>query len=105
MAYDYMFNFQSLNITKSFICASGITSEKGVSDYNMEEAITRKKILEISNQIFIAADSSKFGRDVTVGICPIDKIDYIVTDSSVNKNTLAAFKKLRCKLIFADQPI
>ena len=29
----------------AFICTSGITLEKGISDYNFEEALTRKKSL------------------------------------------------------------
>ena len=47
IAYDYLFNFSELNILKAFICASGITIEKGISDYNLEEAHTRKKIIEL----------------------------------------------------------
>ncbi|MDQ7863069.1 hypothetical protein RCO48_24655 [Peribacillus frigoritolerans] len=43
VAFDYLFNFSELNISKAFICASGITVEKGISDYNLEEANTRKK--------------------------------------------------------------
>ncbi|WP_369900052.1 hypothetical protein [Bacillus manliponensis] len=46
VVYDYIFNFGELNILKAFICASGITIEKDISDYNLEEAITRKKSLK-----------------------------------------------------------
>src|SRR3546814_7881557 len=52
VTYDYLFNFSELNIQKSFICASGITSENGVSDFDMQEAVTRKKMIERSKEIF-----------------------------------------------------
>ena len=55
VAPDYLFNFHELNITKAFICASGITLQNGVSDYNMEEAITRKKIIERSKEVIVVA--------------------------------------------------
>ncbi|MFC7679146.1 DeoR/GlpR family DNA-binding transcription regulator [Paenibacillus sp. GCM10028914] len=102
VAYDYMFNFNQLNILKAFICASGITIEKGISDYNLEEAITRKKIIEISKEIYIAADSTKFGKDVTVSIAHLDQIDTLVTDTHLNKNTIQQFRKINTNLVIAE---
>lgn len=99
VAYDYLFNFAQLNISKAFIGTSGITAKKGITDYNMEEAITRKKIIEISNEIFIASDSSKFGKDVTINICPAENLDYIITDSLLSEEHIKEFKNLNCKII------
>lgn len=101
IAYDYLFNFSGLNILKAFICASGITVEKGISDYNLEEALTRKKIIELSKEIYVAADHTKFGKDVTIGIAPLDKIDYIITDSGLNRNWLQQFRNERTNLILS----
>ena len=101
VTFEYLFNFSELNILKAFICTSGITVEKGISDYNLEEALTRKKIIELSKEVYVAADSTKFGRDVTVGIASIDKIDYIVTDQNLNKNFIDQFKKTSTNLIIS----
>ena len=103
IAYDYLFNFNELNILKAFICTSGITIEKGISDYNLEEALTRKKIIQLSKEIYVAADYTKFGKDVTVGIAPLDKIDYIITDANLNKNWLNHFKKTNTNLIISKE--
>nr|WP_285765879.1 DeoR/GlpR family DNA-binding transcription regulator [Peribacillus sp. SI8-4] len=101
VAFDYLFNFSELNITKAFICASGITIEKGISDYNLEEANTRKKIIELSQQAFVAADSSKFGKDVTIGIAPLDKIDYIITDDHLHEAFITSFKDTGIHLLLS----
>ena len=101
IAYEYLFNFDELNIVKSFICTSGITIEKGISDYNFEEAITRKKIIELSSQTFVAADSSKFGNDVTVAIAPLSQIDYIITDERISENLMRQFSQIGTSLICA----
>ena len=103
VSYDYLFNFESLNISKSFICAGGVTVEKGISDYNMEEAITRKNILEISNEVFVAADSSKVGRDVPINICGIDKVNYLITDEAIDDSAAHSFENSSCQLIIADK--
>ncbi|WP_026884767.1 DeoR/GlpR family DNA-binding transcription regulator [Clostridium akagii] len=103
VTYDYIFNFSELNIQKSFICAGGITAENGISDFNMQEVVTRKKIIERSKTIYVAADSSKFGRDVMISIAPLDKIDFIITDSSLSKNLINSFKKSKTLLILASK--
>ena len=102
VTYDYIFNFSQLNIQKSFICVGGITAENGVSDFNMQEAVTRKIIIERSKEVFAAADSSKFDRDVTINIAALNKINYIITDAYLNKNTANSFKKATTKLILAE---
>lgn len=101
VTYDYIFNFSELNIQKSFICAGGITIENGISDFNMQEAVTRKIIIERSKQVFVAADSSKFQRDVMINITPLSKIDYVITDSQLNRNTINSFSKTTTTLILA----
>jgi DeoR/GlpR family transcriptional regulator of sugar metabolism len=102
IAYDYLFNFSELNILKAFICASGITLEKGISDYNLEEAQTRKKIIDLSKEVYVAADYTKFGKDVTIGIASLDKIGYIITDRNIDRSFLQKFKTKRTSLIIAE---
>jgi DeoR family transcriptional regulator, fructose operon transcriptional repressor len=103
VTYDYMFDFSVLNIQKSFICASGISAQKGISDYNLQEVVTRKMIIERSEEVFVVADSSKFGRDVTIGVAPVSRIDYIITDANLNKNLVADFSRSKVKLILAGE--
>jgi DeoR family transcriptional regulator, fructose operon transcriptional repressor len=102
VAYDYIFNFDELNILKAFICASGITTERGISDYNLEEAVTRKKIIELSKEVYVAADHTKFGKEVTVRIAPLEKIDYIVTDQHVSPHWIEEFNSCNTKLLVSE---
>lgn len=102
VTYDYIFNFSQLNIQKSFICAGGITVENGISDFNMQEAVTRKTIIERSKEVFVAADSSKFHKDVTINIALLSKISYLITDSHLDKNTVNRFKKTKTTLFLAE---
>ncbi|MGM0852559.1 MAG: DeoR/GlpR family DNA-binding transcription regulator [Bacillota bacterium] len=102
VAYDYIFNFDELNIVKAFICASGITTERGISDYNLEEAVTRKKIIELSKEVYVAADHTKFGKEVTVRIAPLEKIDYIVTDQNVSPHWIEEFNSCKTKLLVSE---
>ncbi len=102
VTYDYLFNFAALNIQKSFICAGGITVKNGISDFNMQEAVTRKIIIERSQEVFVAADSSKFDKDVAINIVALNRINYIITDSHLNRNTMNNLKKAKINLILAE---
>ncbi len=68
----------------------------------MEEAITRKKMIELSNEIYVAADSTKFGKNVTIGIAPLSEIDYVITDHNINKLFINQFKKTNTNLIVLE---
>ncbi|MEK5230949.1 DeoR/GlpR family DNA-binding transcription regulator [Lysinibacillus sp. FSL K6-0232] len=88
---DFLFRFDHLNINKAFICASGVSLKKGISDFNLEEAMTRKQIIAISQAVYIAADSSKFNKDVAIQVCSINDIDLLITDDSLAKETVQYF--------------
>lgn len=100
-SHDHLFQFHPFNIEKAFICASGITIEKGISDYNLEEAITRKKMIDLANEVYVACDSSKFGKDVRISIAPLDCINHIVTDENIANPFIREFAKLPTKLLIA----
>lgn len=102
VSFDYLFNFSGLNIRKSFIGASGITIENGISDFNMQEAVTRKTIVERSDTVFVVADSSKFAKDVTIRIAQLDQVQYIITDSDLDKRIANAFKKTSTQVYLTE---
>lgn len=99
VTYNYMFNFSQINIQKCFICAGGLTIDNGVSDYNMQEVETRKEILKRSKEIFVAADSSKFGVDCLINVAPLDTIDHIVTNNDLDCRYIDYFNELHTTLI------
>lgn len=94
ISYDFLFNFNRLNIDKAFICCSGISFEKGITDYSFEEIETRRKILNISNQKFLTADSSKCDQIVTVKICELTDIDTLISDDDLDNRFKVKLEKV-----------
>ncbi|MFJ5765349.1 DeoR/GlpR family DNA-binding transcription regulator [Lysinibacillus sp. NPDC093210] len=95
---DFLFRFDHLNINKAFICASGVTLEKGISDFSIEEAMTRKQLINISQTVYVVTDSSKFNKDVAIQVCPLDQVDMIITDNKLSKDTLKQYTEAGIKL-------
>lgn len=99
---DFLFRFDHLNINKAFICASGVTLEKGISDFSLEEAMTRKQLINISQTVYVATDSTKFNKDVAIQVCPLDEVNMILTDNGLPKETLHQFTEAGIQLKVVD---
>lgn len=96
--------FQNFRVDKAIISASGVTVQNGITDYDVNEANVRRKMIEIASQSILVADSSKFSEDTFIKVCPLDRIGTIVTDWKIPKQTEEEFKSLPSKLIVA-QPV
>ncbi|KKD23954.1 MULTISPECIES: DeoR/GlpR family DNA-binding transcription regulator [Staphylococcus] len=90
-SFDFLFNFDQLNIDKAFICCSGISLDKGVTDFNLEEVETRRKILDISKYTYLTADSTKIDKVVTVKICDISSLDFLISDKYLESKTASLY--------------
>lgn len=76
------------------ISAVGI-DEQGAMCASSDEGIIMSEMINASAKVILIADSSKFGKKAVFRHCPIDSIDYIVTDSSnpIPEKILKAIKK------------
>jgi len=81
------------NINKAVISAGAISVENGLSDYSLDEARMRRKLIERANQSILVVDSSKFGEDATFQVCPLSEISTIITGKTIDENTLTELKK------------
>ncbi|MGE7997102.1 hypothetical protein ACQKOF_00200 [Lysinibacillus sp. NPDC093190] len=48
-------------------------------------------MINISQTVYIAADSSKFNKDVAIQVCPVNEVDMIITDYALSKDTINHF--------------
>ena len=85
-SFDFLFNFDHLNIEKAFICCSGFSSNNGITDYSLEEVETRRRILKMSKISYLTADSSKMNKAVTIKICDFNELDILICDNELNEH-------------------
>lgn len=72
---------RQLHVDKLVLGAGGITLDRGLAYFDIDEVAVRRALLEIADTVIVAADHSKFGRDNTVSLAPIERVDVIVTDA------------------------
>ena len=90
-----------MRIDKAFMGVSALDIDYGMTTANVEEAQTRKKIIEASNKIIAVTDHSKFGKQNFIFVTPIEKIDVIVTDKGISPQIKKEMERKGVEVIVA----
>lgn len=86
-------SIDSYNCDKVFISCKGIDLEKGVTDGNDETGSVKQKMISAASKVYLAVDSTKFGKVAFSKICEMSEIDIIVTDKKPERKWLELFEK------------
>lgn len=90
------------NVDKAFIGIGGISLEKGVCDYHVQEANLRRTFLEQSQMTVGLADYSKIGVKALNHICGIQDLDVLVTDSHADRQFINRMRAQELQVIVAE---
>ncbi len=72
-------------VDKAFISVGGISPERGISDYDINETGMSRRMIEAASRTIVLADESKLGKEAFVEIAPLDKLHVIVSNTAVPK--------------------
>ena len=75
------------NFTKAFLGASGVTVEHGFTVSDPEDAALKALAAERARQVYMLADSSKFGRSGAAVVFPVEEAS-IITDRPLGREYL-----------------
>jgi DeoR family myo-inositol catabolism operon transcriptional repressor len=70
------------NISKAFMACTGLSIRQGLTNASKEEYLIKKAVIENSVQCFALADHSKFDSFSLMTYCPLERIDYLITDQT-----------------------
>lgn len=96
-------NLSNFYANKLIMGLAGITLENGITDFHMGEANLRRLMIQQSEHTIAVADSSKFGVKAMNYICPIDKVDYLVTSNVTPEDTIADYRAQGLHVIVAEK--
>lgn len=92
---------QHLAADKLFQGVDGIDIQIGFTTPSIEEAQISRKMMKISGQSIVLADSSKFGRRSLSVIGQISDADTIITDDGVDHNYVKSLTDMGLEVIIA----
>ncbi len=94
-------NLRSFHVDKVFLGVDGFDTRNGIYTPNMEEAHLNEIMIEIANEVIVLADSSKFNKKSLAFICPVNKINTVVTDAGITAEDKKRLEDLDVKVIIA----
>lgn len=88
-------------VDKVFIGVDGFDTTQGIFTPNIDEASLNQVMIDISKEVILVADSSKFKRRSLAFICPLSKINIVITDENISKEDLKKLQDANIKVIIA----
>lgn len=77
-AVDFIEQFR---VDFALVGISGIDDDGSLLDFDYQEVRVSRAIIDNARQVFLAADSSKFGRNAVVRLGPLSLVSRVFTDS------------------------
>ncbi|MBN8650478.1 MAG: DeoR/GlpR transcriptional regulator [Cytophagales bacterium] len=76
-------SLRNFNVDKAFLGVDGFDPRKGVYTPNVEEARLNEIMIEVSREVILLTDSSKFNKRSFAFICAVSEIDKVITDNKI----------------------
>lgn len=86
---------EGLTLDVALIGVDGIDTEHGCTTHHEVEAHTNATLIARARQVIVVADSTKVGASAFARICPIDRVDELITDRGANVRALRALRDAR----------
>jgi DeoR/GlpR family transcriptional regulator of sugar metabolism len=92
------------NTDLAVIGAAGISSRRGVSELDDNEAEVIREALEHTGEVMVISDGSKFGATALATVTGIARVNRIVTDISAPADELSEIRMMGVTVVVAATP-
>lgn len=93
--------FEQLTFDTLLLTSGGIDVDAGVTEYEYDDAETKRAALRSAKRTVLVADSSKLGAVAFVRLCPVEDVDIVVTDSTAAVEHVDALRAVGIEVIVA----
>jgi DeoR/GlpR family transcriptional regulator of sugar metabolism len=94
--------YADFHVDKAFIGVGGMSLEDGLTEYNLEDALVKKPLLQNAHQRIVVADSSKIGRTTFTSVAPLSMVNTYITDSDIDRDTLKSLQAMGIEVLIAE---
>lgn len=91
--------FQDVHADVAFLGTGGVAPEAGLTDFYLDEVVTRRVILANASQSYALADTSKLGKVAPHRVCQLDELSAVITDERPPRSLAGAIRDTGVQLI------
>jgi DeoR family transcriptional regulator of aga operon len=92
-------SLRGLHADRLFLGVDGLDPEIGLMTPDVVEAQLNAVMIQVSREVIVAADSTKFQRRSLSVIAKVDAVHKVITDSAVGPEVLAALRARNVEVI------
>ena len=92
---------RTFQVDKAFIGVGGITIEHGLTEFNFEEAGTKRTMIERARQRIVVADHTKFGKVMLTTVASLTVVDKIITGTEVDGEMVTRLRQMGVEVVLA----
>ncbi|HUF99124.1 MAG TPA: DeoR/GlpR family DNA-binding transcription regulator [Ilumatobacter sp.] len=96
--------FRSLRVDSVFLGCNGVSTDGGVTNINLPEAIVKRAMIASAARCVVMADSTKLGVRTLAPVCDLEQIDVLVTDGGADAGDLEVIRAHGVDVVVAEQP-
>lgn len=94
-------SLEGLHVDKAFIAANGISATYGITTPNIEISKVKERFIQMANEVYLLADSSKFGKTSFVRFADLKSINVLITDEGIAQDYLQELHNLDVDVVIA----
>lgn len=94
---------EQFRVRWAFLSVGAIDIADGFMDYDLEEAEFSRVVMQRAERTVFVADDSKFGRRGLVTVCPLAKVETLVTNAAPPAAFADAFSEALTNVLIAGQ--
>ncbi|GAA3687295.1 DeoR/GlpR family DNA-binding transcription regulator [Nonomuraea antimicrobica] len=76
-------SIRALRFDTAVIGCCGLSAEHGLTAHDLPEVAVKQAAIGAARRVVVACDSGKFTRTAFGAVCPIDRLDVVVTDPGI----------------------
>lgn len=96
--------FEELNCDVFFLGVGGVHEDKGLTEYNLDDARVKRSALRAARRCVVLADASKFGRVCLATIASLPEVDVLITDASADHPLSDAAREAGVEFVSVEVP-
>jgi DeoR/GlpR family transcriptional regulator of sugar metabolism len=93
--------FEELHCDMVFLGVGGIDADAGLTEFNLDDTRVKRAALASARRCVVLADATKLGKVAFAHICPLQRIDVLVTDSGAGEDALAPVREAGVEVLVA----
>lgn len=96
-------SLREVRVDKVFLGIPAVSVEHGLTNDYLPEVMTDRAIIQMTQQLIILADHSKFGKTGSAYVAPIEQVSVLVTDSETDLSQISRFQQHGIRVIRAGR--